>query len=64
MSRRTGVTMTEAVIQSLKIGIMESPRPVNRKNIDAICKAFDSLPMLDTRSADKILGYGKLGIPK
>jgi len=35
-----------------------------KSEIDEILRPFDSLPVLDSRTADEIIGYDEHGVPK
>ena len=64
VSKKMGVTLTEAVIRSLQDQLRAQPRPIDWKKVDAICKKISALPVLDTRTDDEILGYDEFGIPR
>jgi antitoxin VapB len=64
VSKRMGVTLTEAVIHALEDQIKTRKKPLDHKKIDAICAKLASLPVLDSRTADEILGYDSFGIPR
>lgn len=64
VSKQTGVTLTEAVIHALEDQIRTRKKPLDRKKIDAICARIASLPVLDSRTPDEILGYDMFGIPR
>jgi hypothetical protein len=38
-------------------------RPVDRARVEALCAKLRSLPVLDPRTPDEILGYDAFGIP-
>ena len=63
LSARMKITLTEAVIQALENQVRATPKPIDRKKMGAILAQFDSLPILDKRAEDEILGYDKFGIP-
>jgi antitoxin VapB len=63
ISKRLGVTLSDAVVSALQDKIRKTGRPVNRARVDALCARIARLPVLDARSADEILGYDDLGIP-
>jgi antitoxin VapB len=63
LARQMGVTITEAVILALEKQVQPSPKPIDRKKLDAILARFDALPVLDPRSPDEILGYDEFGLP-
>ena len=69
LARRTGETLTEAVIKALR----ERLERVERKeqtveslveDVMEIGRHCASLPLLDKRPADEILGYDENGVPK
>jgi antitoxin VapB len=64
VSKKMGVTLTEAVIRSLDAQLRGSARPINWKKVDDICKEIAALPVLDTRTDDEILGYDEFGLPR
>jgi antitoxin VapB len=64
VSKKMGVTLTEAVIRSLEEKLRDTPRPIDWKKIEAIQKEIAALPVLDSRTADEILGYDEFGIPR
>jgi antitoxin VapB len=63
VSKKLGVTLTEAVIRSLQDQLRAKPRPIDWEKVDAISKKIASLPVLDTRTDDEILGYDEFGLP-
>jgi antitoxin VapB len=64
VSKKLGVTLTEAVIRSLEAQLRGPARPINMEKIAAIQKEIASLRVLDTRTDDEILGYDEFGIPR
>ncbi len=64
VSKRMGVTLTEAVIAALEEKLAKSDRRVNRMRVDAVCARLSSLRVRDARPADEILGYDAFGIPR
>jgi antitoxin VapB len=64
LSERMGVTLTDAVIYALEGQMRRTRVPVNRKSVDTISSKLRSLPVLDSRTAEEILGYDKFGIPR
>ena len=49
VSKKMGVTLTDAVIRSLEAQLHDSPRPIDMKRIEAIQKEIEALPVLDSR---------------
>ncbi|HEY8054627.1 MAG TPA: type II toxin-antitoxin system VapB family antitoxin [Terriglobales bacterium] len=70
LAARTGQTMTEAVKQALreKLQRERGPGPGRlspaAERVLARAKRREQTPLLDTRSEDEILGYGKDGLPE
>ncbi len=64
LSKRMGVTLTEAVIHALEQQVRQTERRLNRKRIDAVCSRIAALPVLDSRTVEEILGYDELGVPR
>jgi len=64
VSKRMGVTLTDAVISALEDKLQRTARPLDRAKIDALCARMDALPDIDTRTPDEILGYDEFGIPR
>jgi len=64
LSRRMGVTLTDAVIHALEDQLRRTRRPLDRKRVEAVCARIRSLPVLDSRSLDEILGYDEFGVPR
>ena len=68
LARRTGETKTEAVIKALRdrLGRIRRQRPGRwlADQLDEIARSCASLPVLDRRSPDEILGYGEDGLPR
>ncbi len=64
VSKRMGVTLTEAVIRSLEAQLSGTVRPIDWKKVEAIQKKIAGLPILDSRTDDEILGYDEFGIPR
>jgi antitoxin VapB len=69
VAERTGETLTQAVIGALREKLERAER--ERSDVDArvadaleIARHYSSLPILDNRSPDEILGYDEHGIPK
>ena len=64
VSKRLGVTLSDAVISALEDKLRRTPRPLDRAAIAALCARMDALPDLDSRTPDEILGYDEFGIPR
>ena len=70
LAERTGESIPDAVRHALEREIARNPPPRKRINREArkaaileIVKRFNSLPVLDVRSPDEILGYDENGLP-
>ncbi len=67
LSRRTGETITQAVINALRERLEREKRQPQRaplsSELAAIRQRCSRLPVLDNRSADEILGYNDHGLP-
>lgn len=67
LAQRTGESLTDAVLNSLRERLRrESGRvraPSLRDEIRAIRERCSRLPVLDPRSSEEILGYGDDGLP-
>jgi antitoxin VapB len=63
LAKRTGLGITEAVHQAAieKLRRMDEDREQRRKALYEIIERSKSLPILDTRSEDEILGYNDKG---
>ena len=65
ISKKTGETMTRAVIVALqeRLERLTGRRrgPVLAESLTRISRRCSSLPDLETRSADEILGYDEIG---
>jgi antitoxin VapB len=68
VARRTGETKTQAVINALKerLARVRRLRPRRRLSdeLQQIAAGFDSLPILDARAPDEILGYDQDGLSR
>ena len=64
VSKRMGVTLSDAVIAALQESLQKRSGTLDRKKIDAVCAGIAALPVLDRRSPDEILGYDAFGIPR
>ena len=67
LAKRTGETKTEAVIKALRDRLARVRRERSKRRLadelEEIAKHYESLPVLDDRSADEILGYDENGLP-
>jgi antitoxin VapB len=64
LSKRMGVTLTDAVIHALEEQARRAGQAIDREKIDALCARMQALPVLDPRTQDEILGYDDFGIPR
>jgi len=64
VSKRMGVTLSDAVISALEESLRRTSGPLDRKKVDALCGEIRALPVIDRRSAEEILGYDAFGIPR
>jgi antitoxin VapB len=64
VSKKLGVSLTEAVIRSLQDQLRAKPRPIDWDKVDAISREIAALPVLDSRTDNEILGYDEFGIPR
>jgi len=64
VSKKMGVTLTEAVVRSVEAQLRAPARPIHWNKVDAIQKKIASLLVLETRIDDEILGYNEFGIPR
>lgn len=68
LARQTGETKTNAVIKALRDRLDRVRRERTQRSLaDELEEIADScarLPVLDTRSADDILGYDENGLPR
>jgi antitoxin VapB len=64
VSKRMGVTLSDAVIAALEESLQKRDRPMNRTRVDAISAAIGALPVIDARTPDEILGFDAFGIPR
>ena len=68
LARQTGESKTEAVRKALQDRLIRVRRERTRRRLadelEEIAEHCASLPMLDGRSADEILGYDKNGLPR
>ena len=68
VARLTGETLTQAVRGALRLRLhheqlKRGERPWDDAAIDAIIKEYNALPVLDSRTANEILGYDENGLP-
>ncbi len=64
VSKRLGVTLSDAVISALEEKLRKTPRSLDRARIDALTDRIAALPVVDARSPEEILGYDEFGIPR
>ena len=64
VGKKMGVTLTDAVIHSLEEQLRGPARPIDPEKVAAIQRKIASLPVLDTRSDEEILGYDEFGLPR
>ena len=68
LARRTGETKTEAVTKALRerLGRLRRERGKRRlaDELNEIALRFASLPVLDPRTPDEIIGYSDNGLPR
>jgi antitoxin VapB len=66
VARRTGESLTEAVANALRERLQRllQPKRSLADDLDEISQRCASLPDLDRRSAEAILGYDERGLPR
>ena len=64
ISKRLGVTLSDAVIGALEDKIRKTGRPLDRTKVYALSGKIAGLPVLDARTPEEILGYDNFGIPR
>lgn len=68
LAEATGETLTEAVVNALRERLLrqrgKSQSTRVRDELRAISERCARYPVLDPRSADEILGYDELGLPR
>ena len=72
LARRRGESVTDAVLVALQeqlrrepaVAVPRPPRAGMAEDLMAIGHHFSSLPLLDDRSDDEILGYDEHGLPR
>ena len=67
LSRRTGETITQAVVTALRERLAREERKADDadmvEDVLEIARHYSSLPVLDPRSPEEIIGYDKDGLP-
>ena len=67
LARRRGESITDAVLAALREQLKreraKTQAPGLAQELMEIGRRYSSLPILDERSADEILGYDKDGLP-
>jgi antitoxin VapB len=67
LAKQTGETKTEAVTKALRERLARVRRERSQRcladELEEIAKHCASLPVLDPRTADEILGYDRHGLP-
>ena len=68
LARQTGETKTEALVKALRDRLVRVRRERSRRRLadelEEIAEHCASLPVLDDRPADEILGYDHAGLPR
>ena len=68
LAKQTGETKTEAVTKALRDRLMRVRRERTKRRLadelEEIAAHCASLPVLDGRRADEILGYDQAGLPR
>jgi len=68
LARRKGKSITVAIIEALRAELAREKQRVHSSGLAAslmeIGRHFNSLPVMDSRSADEIIGYDEHGIPR
>ncbi len=68
LAKLTGETKTEAVTQALRERLQRIRRTSAKRRLadvlDEIALHCSTLPLLDRRSADQIMGYDENGLPR
>jgi antitoxin VapB len=68
LSRQTGETKTEAVTKALRDRLDRVRRERSRRRLadelEEIAEHCASLPVLDARTAEEIIGYDDIGLPR
>jgi antitoxin VapB len=67
LAKRTGETITQVVVKALRERLAREERKPDDdqmvEDVMEIARHFSSLPVLDPRSDDAILGYDEHGLP-
>ena len=66
LAKRTGETLTEAIVVAVEQRLSRMPRTANAslaRDIERIAKRCGSRPVRDSRTAEEILGYDASGLP-
>jgi len=68
LAARTGETLTEAIVTSLRERLDREKKRTRRRGLaeelGEIGRRCASLPVIDARTPDQILGYDKRGLPR
>lgn len=68
LAARTGETLTEAIVMSLRERLEREKKRTRRRGLaeelGEIGRRCASLPVIDARTPDQILGYDKRGLPR
>ena len=68
LARQTGETKTEAVTKALRDRLTRVKRERTKRRLadelEEIAEHCASLPVLDARTAESILGYDEAGLPR
>jgi antitoxin VapB len=68
LAATTGETLTDAILNALRERLEKerrrAPAPRLSDELRAIRKRCALLPVVDSRSADEILGYDETGLPR
>jgi antitoxin VapB len=68
VAARTGESLTSAIQKALEERLARINREHRCRNVASqlgeILRRVDQLPVLDTRSADEIVGYDERGLPR
>jgi hypothetical protein len=64
VSRRMGVTLSDAVVSALEEKLRETGKPINRTRVAALVAKLRGMPVLDGRTPDEILDYVHAGAPR